>query len=719
MSDVSLAWPTTAELRRALTQWAQSDGLVWAFIGKALLTAFGALWLAYRLELPQPGTVLVSAFIVMQVQSGQVLAKSFYRLIGTLVGLGATLVMIALLANEPVLFLLSVALWVGLCTAGAARYRDFRAYACLLAGYTTAIIGIPATLHPDGAFMQALWRVLEICLGIVCSGLVSALILPQTSSAALRRVINNRLGEFAGLACAGLDGSLTAPRFEQLSARFAAEAVGLESLRSSSAFEDPQMRLRSGRLGRLNSEFMLMTTRFHALYRLLERLREQRAATLLETLMPCLLLVNELLAPWQGRPLNETDAAQLARQLESGTLSLMQRIRQSRAELLATQPRSAEQLDFDTLTELLFRFAGDVHNYAQTHASLAADQHEREQWPERFTPKANALAATVAGLRCALMVLGGGLIWIESAWSSGATFTLTGVLSCALASVSPNPQRLARQLTVGALAGAALGFALNFRALPLLDGFPLLCWVLAPVFAIGAWLLTRPHWNGYGIGLLMWFSLTSLPANLTHYDAYLFINEYLAQLLAMGLTCLATLLILPPNRPWLWRRLEAQLRLGVVDSIRNPLPGLAAGFESGTRDVFNQAYGLAVGRADAQRRLLGWMFTVQEIGHAIIELRREQACLPHEPCYAEPMPWRRAIRAMGRALIRLFIQPDASNRQRALAAVEHAIHSAQSTDEQRPAHFDMSPLRRVLSYLHFIRTSLLDPQSPLACGAAR
>ncbi|AYC32282.1 FUSC family protein [Pseudomonas cavernae] len=713
MNLVFPALPSSGELRRALAEWAQSDGVTWAFIGKALLAAFGALWLAYRLELPQPSTVLVSVFIVMQPQSGQVLAKSFYRIVGTLIGLVAMVAMIALFGQEPVLFLLCVAIWVGLCTAGAARYRDFRAYACLLAGYTVAMIGIPAAPHPEAAFMQALWRVLEISLGILCSGLVSALILPQSSGAALRHALDRRFAEFAGLASAGLDGSLKIARFEDASARFAAEAVGLESLRDATRFEDPQMRLRSGRLARLNSEFMQMTTRFHALQRLLERLRTQHAASVLEHLMPCLLPIGELLAPWQQHLLDDAAATLLARQLDEGRQALLPRIRDGRARLLASAPSEAEQLDYDTAAELLFRFTEELHNYAQTHAALAAHKHAREQWHERFTPRANALAAAVAGLRCTLMVVCGATLWIATDWPSGPTFTLTAVMVCALASTSPNPQRLARQLALGTLIGATLGFCLTFRVLPLLDGFPLLCCVLAPIYALGAWLLARPQWNGCGVGLLMWFSWTSLPANLTRYDAALVINEYLAQLLAMGLAILATALILPPNRPWLWQRLETQLRLRVADAISAPLKGLSASFESSTRDLLTQAYGLAAGRPDVQRRLLGWMFLVQEIGHAIIELRREQAALPAERCYAPNMPWRRAIRTLGRALIRLFIQPSAANRQRALGAVEHAIHSTRHTAEPRPAHFDSSPLRRVLSYLHFIRTSLLDPQSPL------
>ncbi|WP_287812401.1 PQQ-binding-like beta-propeller repeat protein, partial [Pseudomonas sp.] len=40
-------------------------------------------------------------------------------------------------------------LWIGLCVAGSARYRDFRSYACMLAGYTAALIGIPAALNAD------------------------------------------------------------------------------------------------------------------------------------------------------------------------------------------------------------------------------------------------------------------------------------------------------------------------------------------------------------------------------------------------------------------------------------------------------------------------------------------------------------------------------------------------------------------------------------------
>lgn len=705
----------TTTLRRELVHWARTEGLTWVFILKALLTAFIALWLAYRLELPQPGTVLVTVFIVMQPQSGQVLAKSFYRIIGTLLGLTVMVALIALFNQERVLFMLAVAIWIGLCTAGAARYRDFRGYACVLAGYTAVIIGLPATLHPEGAFMSALWRVLEITLGILCTGLVSALVLPQTSSADLRATLQARFRDFAAFACEGLAGRLDSERFEALNARFAAAAVGLENLRNATAFEDPHMRLRAGRLGRLNNEFMVLSTRFHALHQLLNRLAEPAGGQRVrEALAPPLAEVAALLAAQRERLGSDAEAAEFAGRLAACRQELMQLIRAGRGRLAVQQVDEAGALDFDTAAELLFRFVDDLHGYALTLASLLDHRHAREDWRESFRPRANPLAAAVAGMRSSLLILALGTFWMATAWPAGETFTMTVGMISALASSSSNPKRLALQLTIGATGGALAGIFTTFWVLPWLDGFAMLCCALAPTFALGALLLSRSQWSGYGVGLLVWFCLLSLPANLTHYDPYRLFNEYLAVLLSMTLATLAAALILPPNRPWLWRRLEHDLRMCAVHTVSGRIRGLVSGFESGTRDLLAQAYAFSAGRPDVQRRLLRWMYAVQEVGHAVIELRLEQARLPALSCYAESMPWRQAVRVMGRALIRLLIQPGEANRVRALQAVEQAIEAVRATPEPCAPQFETSPLRRLQSYLHFIRTSLLDPLAPWA-----
>lgn len=445
----------------------------------------------------------------------------------------------------------------------------------MLAGYTATLIGIPATSHPEGAFMQAIWRVLEISLAILCSGVVSAVIMPQTTSAAMRNALYVRFGLFAAFVLDSLRGVGGRERFESSNVAFAAQAVGLETMRAASAFEDPHMRLRNGRLIRLSSEFMAMNTRFHALHQLLERLRAQGSTQVLDAFEPCLEEITGLLEEIRGRAVTDHDAERFAQRLADCRERLMARIRQARGELLAREPGEEARLDFNTAAELLYRFAEEMHDYALTHASLAAHRHEREQWKDAFTAKANAVAAAVAGMRTGLMILLFGCFWIYSTWPSGGTFALNAVAVSALASAAPNPKKVAMQMAIGTMAAALLGFSEMFFVYPHIDGFPLLCLVLAPVFALGAFISSRPQWAGYGLGLLVFFCFGSVPANLTVYDPAHVINEYIALILSMLLSAAAAAVILPPNSAWLWKRLERDLRMRVVFAISGRSRGLA------------------------------------------------------------------------------------------------------------------------------------------------
>ncbi|ROO04148.1 FUSC family protein [Pseudomonas fluorescens] len=712
-----LRWLYSLEWRRGFFDWVRSDGVTWVYIFKVLIAAFLTLWLAMRLELPQPRTAMITVFIVMQPQSGQVFAKSFYRFLGTLAGSAMMVTLIALFAQNTELFLGSLAIWVGICSAGAARCRNFRAYGFVLAGYTAAMVGLPALAHPDGAFMAAVWRVLEISLGILCSTLISAAILPQTASAAMRNALYQRFGVFALFVTDGLRGRSKAESFEASNVRFIAEAVGLEGLRSVTVFEDPHMRRRNGRLSRLNSEFMGITTRFNALHQLLERLRGNGEEHVVAAIRPGLQDLAEVLDGFSGRALTSPDAARLATALATYKEGLPARVRSLRAIFQETDPSDAEQLDFHTAYELLYRFVDDLHSYAQTHASLADHRHERERWDEPFTPQTNWWAAAASGIRASFILIVLGSYWVATAWPSGATMTLIAAATVGLSAATPNPKRMAFQMACGTFLGALIGFVEMFFIFPWIDGFPLLCVMLAPVIVLGSFLTSRPQYAGVGLGLLIFFSTGSVPDNLTIYNPYTFINDYIAMVMGMLVCAAAGAIILPPNSRWLWKRLEQDLRGQVVYAISGKLKGLASSFESRTRDLLHQAYGLAAGEPKVQKNLLRWMFVVLEVGHAIIELRKEQAILPVHPAYAESQPWRQAIRVMGRALVRLFLQPNSSNLERALVAVDHAISRVAATDEPFAPHFDTSALRRVKSYLHFIRTSLLDPQSPLAAYA--
>ncbi len=699
-------------LHRGWREWLRSDGVTWVFIFKVLLAAFLTLWLAMRLELPQPRTAMITVFIVMQPQSGPVFAKSFYRLLGTLAGAVVTVALIALFPQNTELFLPSLALWVGLCSAGAVRQRNFRGYGFVLSGYTAAMIGLPVLAHPEGALFAALWRVLEIALGLLIATAVSAAVLPQSASAAMRNALYQRFGVFAAFVVRGVRGEGDEAGFENSNVRFLTEAVGLEGLRSATAFEDPHMRQRTGRLSRLNSEFMALTTRFNAFHQLLARLSS--SSPVRAAIAPELARFTATLEPFAGHPLTMEDASRLAKALEDYRDAFTEQVRALRASFLQIQPTDSDLLDFHTAFELLFRFAESLHSYALTHASLASHRHAREQWDQPYTTHTSWLASLASGVRGMVVLVGLGSYWLVTAWPSGGTLTLVAAATIGLSAATPNPRRMSFQMACGTLLGAVAGFVEQFFVYPQIDGFPLLCLVLAPVFAFGAFLASRPPLAGYGLGLLIFFSIGSVPDNLTVYNPYGFINDYIAMVVGMLICAAAGAIILPPNAGWMWRRLQAELRRLMVFAVSGESRRLASSFESRARDIVHQAYGLASAQPRVQRDLMRWMLLVLEVGHAVIEIRLEQDALFVHPAYALDQPWRQAIRAMGRALIRLFIQPVAANRERALQAVDHAIHSVREADEPFARHFDTSVLRRVQSYLHFIRSSLLDPRSPLA-----
>ncbi|WP_343657486.1 FUSC family protein [Paraburkholderia caribensis] len=714
--------PTPSALYAAFADWARTDGRTWIYLFKALAACFLALGIAMKLDLPQPRTAMTTVFIVMQPQSGMVFAKSFYRICGTLIGLVVMMALIGLFSQQPELFIISTAIWVGICTAGAARNRNFRSYGFVLAGYTAALIGIPASQHPDGAFMTALTRVAEVVVGILCSGVVSALVFPQHAGEEMRSTVRARFSSFVDYVSAALSGKADRARIEDTNAKFVADIVGFEAVRSVAVFESPDSRMRNGRLSRLNSEFMTVSTRFHALHQLMNRLRVSGAAgatAAVATLEPYFREISPLLSK-SGEPvLTAADASHAAAQLEAFKAALPKRVRASRAAL--ESDADVPLLDFDTGAELLYRFVDDLHAYAATYASLAVATHERERWIERYEPKTNGIAAGVAGLRAAIVMAILGAFWIATAWPSGSTLTLNAAAVCALASSSPNPTRTAFQMAAGTILSSTLALLLTFGIYPHIDGFALLCAALTPFLALGVWMTTRPKLAGYGVGYCIFFCFLAGPDNVIHYDPSGFMNDAIALALSMLVASIAFAVLLPPSTPWLRNRLLADLRAQVVLACRGRLgrfwrpTRLRTRFESGARDLMHQINALAASEPGVKRDTMRWMFAVLEIGHAVIDLRSEVATLPRDARYASSMPWRVSLRAACAAVGRLFERPRAVRVDQALAATAAAIAALQQTlSTFTPPRDERHQLQRILSHLHFIRSALLDPQSPLA-----
>src|ERR1700686_3865872 len=169
----------------ALAQWELVLGSAARAAGPPLL--FGlrlwaavclALYVAFWLELDNAQWAGTTAAIVCQPHLGASLRKGWFRMIGTVVGAVAIVVMTACFPQDRSAFLVSLALWGAACALVATLLRNFAAYAAALAGYTAAIIAsdqLGATGGVNGqAFLLAVTRASEICIGIVCAGVVLA-----------------------------------------------------------------------------------------------------------------------------------------------------------------------------------------------------------------------------------------------------------------------------------------------------------------------------------------------------------------------------------------------------------------------------------------------------------------------------------------------------------------------------------------------------------------
>src|SRR5467141_1955566 len=167
-------WPDTARLARALRSAAPAllFGLrLWAAVCLAL-------YIAFRLQLDNAYWAGTSAAIVCQPSLGASLRKGWFRVIGTVVGAVAIVVLTACVPQNRLGFLLGLALWGAGCGLLATLLRNFAAYSAALAGYTAVIIASDELGAVGGAnndvFMFAVARASEICIGIICAGVVLA-----------------------------------------------------------------------------------------------------------------------------------------------------------------------------------------------------------------------------------------------------------------------------------------------------------------------------------------------------------------------------------------------------------------------------------------------------------------------------------------------------------------------------------------------------------------
>jgi uncharacterized membrane protein YccC len=155
---------------------------------KTFAAAMLALVIALWVDLPHPYWAMATVYITSQPLAGATSSKSFYRVLGTLIGAAATVAIVPNLVNAPELLCLVIALWLGVCLYLSLIDGTPRSYIFMLAGYSVALIGFPAVSDPASMFDTALARVEEITLGIICASLVSTVVFPRSVGRRRRRI---------------------------------------------------------------------------------------------------------------------------------------------------------------------------------------------------------------------------------------------------------------------------------------------------------------------------------------------------------------------------------------------------------------------------------------------------------------------------------------------------------------------------------------------------
>ena len=190
-----------------------------------------ALFVAFQLELDNPFWAGTSAAIVCQPVLGASLRKGWFRMVGTVIGAIAAVVLSALFPQSRAGFLLGLALWAGGCALVATLLRNFASYAAALSGFTLAIIAgdeLGAVGGANGdAFNLAVARGAETCIGIVCAGVVLA----STDLGGTRRRLATLLASLSADVAGGLMRALQVPSSMQAEFADGAPATGHAGLR--------------------------------------------------------------------------------------------------------------------------------------------------------------------------------------------------------------------------------------------------------------------------------------------------------------------------------------------------------------------------------------------------------------------------------------------------------------------------------------------------------
>src|SRR5215467_12619071 len=148
----------------------------WVFGIRIWIAVVVALAASFWLQLEAPASAAITVAILAEPTRGRALEKAFFRLIATVIGVTAAIVIVGLFSQARDLMLLAFAVWIGLCVYATGLLDGNRAYAAVLSGYSVGIIAIQQIDAPDQVFQSGMERGAAIAVGIAAIALVNDLL---------------------------------------------------------------------------------------------------------------------------------------------------------------------------------------------------------------------------------------------------------------------------------------------------------------------------------------------------------------------------------------------------------------------------------------------------------------------------------------------------------------------------------------------------------------
>jgi uncharacterized membrane protein YccC len=564
-----------------------------------------ALYVAFSLELDTAYWAGTTAALVCQPSLGASLRKGWFRMIGTLIGAVAIVALTGFFPQNRAGFLISLALWGGLCSMAATLLRNFAAYAAALAGFTAAIIAgdeLGAVGGANGqAFTLAVARVSEIWIGIVCAGIVLA----GTDFGGARGRLAKLLAGLAGEIATRFTSTLRrgSPEGQSVRREFIRKVIATDPVIDEVKGESSTLRYHSPVLHQTVDAMLEMVAAWRTVDAGLRHAPGSSGAR--EALHVLRIIPTELR---QALEANQPSS------WLSNPAALREHCRAA-IKALAEMPSPTT-----TLRLLADQTAGLIAGLAQVLDGLIL-LAGNEVWENRADRAfglhvADWLPPLLNAGRTFAMIVAVQMVWIWTEWPNGAVaITFTAITVILLSPRADESYAAAIKFTVGtAIASLAAAIAL-FAGLPNVDSFVGFAIVLG-LFLIPAGAMIAQPWNtALFVPIAANFIPILGPANQMSYDTIRFYNTALAILAGCAAGAMSFRLI-PPLSPQL--RSRRLLALSLRDLRR-----LATDSSWRQRSWDDQLYSrIAALPGDAEPRQRAVLVTALTVGSSIISLQQ-------------------------------------------------------------------------------------------------